>query len=279
MRTLTNIIPVTLAALGLVSIVACSDDGAGPGGDGDIDASNPPVDDAGNPIVPDAAMPPTADAGPPAGCDPAAPRCNNCIDDDEDGDIDGFDIHCISAIDDDEESFATGISGDNMDMTWQDCFFDGNSGAGDDGCRYHYCCLLDDPCPNGGFDPVADCEITQECVDNCAPLAPPGCDCFGCCTICNRDGVCQDVVTNPAVAPECTTDANNNPINCPACTLSTECGTPCTPMGCSICPGQDLPPECMDQECPNDLTSCESNADCTAGNQFCSNGCCITQIG
>lgn len=54
------------------------------------------------------------------------------------------------ANDDDEGSFGTGISGDNRDPKWQDCFFDGNSGAGDDRCRYHTECLTgardaDDP--------------------------------------------------------------------------------------------------------------------------------------
>ena len=35
-------------------------------------------------------------------------------------------------LDNDESSFATGIPGDNMDACKQDCFFDGNSGMGDD---------------------------------------------------------------------------------------------------------------------------------------------------
>ena len=45
-------------------------------------------------------------------------------------------------VDNDEGSFATGIPGDNKDANKQDCFFDGNSGGGDDGCNQHVCCLF-----------------------------------------------------------------------------------------------------------------------------------------
>ncbi|HTV23935.1 MAG TPA: hypothetical protein VMG12_34830, partial [Polyangiaceae bacterium] len=73
------------------------------------------------------------------GSEPCA--CNNGIDDDGDGTVDGFDIECTGGIDNDEGSFATGIPGDNRDPKWQDCFFDGNSGHGDDRCRYPTACL------------------------------------------------------------------------------------------------------------------------------------------
>ncbi len=68
-------------------------------------------------------------------CGNAPCQCNNGVDDDGDGTVDGFDIECTGAIDDDEGSFATGIPGDNRDPKWQYCFFDGNSGHGDDRCR------------------------------------------------------------------------------------------------------------------------------------------------
>src|SRR6185295_8929281 len=71
-------------------------------------------------------------------------QCTNCKDDDGDGKIDGADLECTGAADNDEGSFATGIPGDNRDPKWQDCFFDGNSGAGDDGCRYSTDCLTGD---------------------------------------------------------------------------------------------------------------------------------------
>ena len=265
----------------LLSVVlgACGGNG---GGDGDagIDHDAFPGDafnfaDA-DPNAPDAGQ---------GGCDPQGTECSNCVDDDDDGFIDGFDIHCSSPLDDDEGSFETGIPGDNKDEIWQDCFFDGDSGAGNDGCqKYHICCLLQpNPCPADlrpdQFDP-AECVVSQECINNCGAITPPGCDCFGCCTLCNDTG-CVDVATNPNISPDCTLDQLQNPDVCVPCTQNTECGNPCTPEGCILCPGQDpsdLPPECTDPECPELQTPCTGDADCTS-TQYCSIGCCINRIG
>ena len=59
-----------------------------------------------------------------------SPQCSDGIDNDGDGKIDYDDPECVGPLDNDESSFATGIPGDNMDACKQDCFFDGNSGAG-----------------------------------------------------------------------------------------------------------------------------------------------------
>lgn len=213
------------------------------------------------------------------------PQCSDAIDNDDDGAIDGFDPECTGPADNDESSFATGIPGDNIDAVKQDCFFDGNSGHGDDGCDIHVCCLLDGECPAelkpNLYDP-AKCEQTQECIDFCAPLTPPGCDCFGCCTICSGDN-CVDILTNPAVAPDCTSENAMDPTKCPTCTKSVDCGPggdPCYELECALCPGQDpsdLPPECNNMnECPNGAASCIGTA-CAVG-QYCSNGCCINVV-
>src|SRR5262252_4848680 len=45
------------------------------------------------------------------GCNPNGPACNNCKDDDGDGLIDAADPECISPLDNDEGTFATGIPG------------------------------------------------------------------------------------------------------------------------------------------------------------------------
>ncbi len=219
------------------------------------------------------------DAGPNQGCSAAAAECNNCVDDDADGLTDGFDPECTGAADDDESSFATGIPGDNRDRKFQDCFFDGNSGGGDDKCSVHTCCILD-TCPadlQGSFDPN-DCSPTQECINNCSPLTPPGCDCFGCCTICDDVG-CVDIFTHPQVAPDCDQDSIHDPTKCPTCTPVEECGSDCSDP-CVLCPGQtvdDLPPECSGNECPAGLTVCSNNTQCNA-DEFCSSGCCVRVI-
>ena len=259
--------------LSLSLLVACGDsnDDVVSDFDGGIDFSD--------------ADPNAPDAGPNAGCTAGAAACNNCVDDDGDGFIDGFDPECTGPLDDLEDSFATGIPGDNIDKKKQDCFFDGNSGGGDDKCAYPTCCLFppgaDCPREFGGpdLDP-ADCEIAQECINNCAPLTPPGCDCFGCCTICNDMG-CFDVVTNPAVAPDCTAAVAHDSALCPTCVQNTECGgVDCVEFECVLCPGQteeDLPPECEAAECPGGLTPCASSDDC-ASDEFCNTGCCIRVI-
>jgi hypothetical protein len=99
-------------------------------------------------------------------------------------------------------SFATDIPGDNQDSYTQDCFYDGNSGGnpGND-CIRHTCCFSDatnqDECdafleaigvgaggPN--FDPAeCDVAVSDGCIEHCDAVTPPGCDCFGCCTVCD----------------------------------------------------------------------------------------------
>ena len=120
-------------------------------------------------------------------------QCNDGIDNDGDGKIDLADPECTGPYDNDEGSFATGIPGDNMDACKQDCFFDGNSGMGDDGCLWQLQC---DPLsnePKCAYDPSfvshhsAECSISdsqsQHCIDKCRPVTPNGCDCFGCCQV------------------------------------------------------------------------------------------------
>lgn len=276
----------TLAASTLALLLAGCGSGSGDGDAGIDEGSCEP-----NCVNFSDADPNAADAGPNTGCDPNGPQCNNCIDDDLDGFIDGDDPHCISPLDDNEFGFATGIPGDNQAKFRQDCFFDGNTGSGDDGCNIHTCCLLtecpDDLAKSGwnnnktyqeNFD--ANCGLTEQCKNNCGPLSPPGCDCFGCCTICH-DGQCHDVYVNPAIAPDCDLDVLGDPDKCPPCTPHPDCGSPCDPAGCILCPGQtadDLPPECEGQnECPSGQTACEDSGDCQE-NQYCNNKCCVFVI-
>src|SRR5262245_30315987 len=117
-------------------------------------------------------------------------QCSDGIDNDGDGLIDYNDPECIGAADSDESSLATGIPGDNIDPCKQDCFFDGNSGMGDDGCEWQLKCDMANPgqgvgCP---YDPnYHNCPgaQSQKCIDNCRKYVPNGCDCFGCCAIPN----------------------------------------------------------------------------------------------
>ena len=205
--------------------------------------------------------------------------CANGNDDDGDGLIDGLDPECTGPYDNDEGSFATGIPGDNRDPKWQDCFFDGNSGAGDDQCRYHTDCLygvLD------ASDP--DCQSSAACVSFCASRTPNGCDCFGCCTIQLDDGTSEDIIIGGSCSIENIADESA----CPRCTKTTQCDNGCGE--CELCLGktvEDLPESCTPPEtdagtppgytCDNGETVCSADLPCP-GSYYCSLGCCLPQI-
>jgi hypothetical protein len=205
--------------------------------------------------------------------------CNNGLDDDGDGLIDGLDPECTGPLDNDEGSFSTGIPGDNRDPKWQDCFFDGNSGAGDDHCRYSTDCLYgtlaqDDP----------DCETSQACVDFCRRLTPNGCDCFGCCTVRDVDGAELNVL----IGGSCSIAVIDDESVCPRCTKTTDCNNDCGE--CELCPGKtidDLPDSCNDtppppdggtppppNTCDNGEIVCSTEIPCP-GEYYCTLGCCL----
>jgi hypothetical protein len=214
------------------------------------------------------------DPGNPVDCGGTVYTCGDGMDNDGDGHIDLGDPECTGPCDDDESTYQTGIPGDNMDCK-QDCFFDGNSGQGDDGCIWHLTC---DPANPGEF---IGCEFndgpncdggspnqSEDCIMFCEQYVPPGCDCFGCCTVCGDEG-CVDIFLNGS--PDCALD------NLEACTMCTsqieECGNPCEPEMCEICFGETEPPEgCGENECMDDLP-CEASPDCPV-DYFCYLGCC-----
>jgi hypothetical protein len=217
-------------------------------------------------------------------CSEGACACADGIDNDDDGVADGFDLECQGPNDNDEGSFATGISGDNQDPKWMDCFFDGNSGAGDDDCRYHVECLTGE---RAADDP--DCVVSEECIAFCAQRSPNGCDCFGCCTLQREDGSQIHVAINE-------TCDENDLDSCATCRPSTQCGNECGE--CELCPGKtvaDLPDSCYQSSgeggaggggseedpppvsCDDGGTVCSSSADCEVGS-YCVYACCTIAL-
>jgi hypothetical protein len=253
---------------------ACGGDDDGGNGSGN-DGGNGSGDDGGNG---------SGDGGGGGGggvdCVEDGPECNNCVDDDEDGFIDGADIQCSGPLDDREDSFATGIPGDNVDPVLQDCFFDGDSGEGNDGCVRPTCCLTEGEtadCPPPG--PADDCSVSNMCIEICGEATPPGCDCFGCCTLCNGE-TCFDVAIGLA-NDDCTIDNLDDEEACPRCIKDEDCtGGECEGDDCVLCPGQteeDLPDSCEGNDCPGGETPCESSSDC-GGDEYCSTGCCVNVV-
>jgi len=148
-------------------------------------------------------------------------KCGDTLDNDMDGLVDLADPECTSPCDDDEYSFKTSLPGQNLDCL-SDCFFDANSGMGDDGCSWNLKCDPQNPggqigCaynPNQGM-----CEMpqSQACLDFCVPLVPSGCDCFGCCLI---EG--QFVYLDGS--PDCTLDTlQGGPGTCYSCSFNDSC--------------------------------------------------------
>ncbi len=222
--------------------------------------------------------------------------CSDGIDNDGDGLADGFDVECTGPYDNDEGSFATGIPGDNKDPKWQDCFFDGNSGSGNDGCRYRTECLTGE-LPQS--DP--DCQLSERCIQFCARFAPNGCDCFGCCEIFTAPDTSVKVV----IGTSCSVDNIDDEDACPRCVQSEQCLNECGE--CELCGGrtvEDLPESCSmgggdpdmgggDPDmgggsdmgggggdnpgftCDDGAQVCTPTSPCAAANQYCAQGCCI----
>ncbi|RMH43270.1 MAG: hypothetical protein D6689_05860 [Deltaproteobacteria bacterium] len=92
---------------------------------------------------------------------------------------------------------------------------------------------------------------------------------------------CFDVVTNPAVAPDCTAATAHDPTVCPPCVMNTDCGgDDCRDFECVLCPGQspdDLPDTCDTPDCPGGQTVCASNDDCSS-TEYCNGGCCVAVV-
>jgi hypothetical protein len=211
--------------------------------------------------------------------------CANGIDDDDDGLPDGLDPECMGPTDNDEGSFATGIPGDNRDPKWQDCFFDGNSGAGDDDCRYASECLT------GEYESDhPDCVVTDACLEFCVQRTPSGCDCFGCCTVGTGDGTSIDVLT----ISTCSLDNIDDEDACPRCEKSTQCENECGE--CELCLGKteaDLPDSCHEEPppppedggtptppppaytCEDGTQVCSETIPCGA-EEYCRLGCCTS---
>ena len=247
-----------LLALFVVAACDCGDD-PGSGADGAVNAGG----DGANPVN-DAIAAELC----PEGCE-----CSDGIDNDMDGTADGADAECTGPYDNDEGSFSTGIPGDNRDPIWQDCFFDGDSGHGNDGCRYRSGCLTGDlPADN------PDCIVSEECLRFCRPRTPNGCDCFGCCDVTLENGDTITIQTSEGCSLETAE-------SCMTCRKSEQCDNACGT--CELCPGreaEDLPAECYPDmnpdagmppmyECEDGVT-CAENTDCAAG-EFCSLGCCL----
>jgi len=305
---------IALAASGAIAVACGSDDAATQTGcaPGDVTCNGSTADDGAVPQVDgtlggNGAFPPGSEVLPDGavklpdgnivgadaltGCTAGSTQCTNCRDDDGDGLVDWMDPECTGPLDNDENSFATGIPGDNIDECKQDCWFDGNSGSGNDGCLWPGKCLVGSNDPKCPYDPKAASDPKQcppqseKCIKYCKPLVPKGCDCAGCCQVFDPAGKMYTV----KLTSTCTYETLSDPTKCPTCAQVPDCTNPCGK--CDFCLGKiTLPPECYPStdagvdapppdaappgECPAGITKCSPTTPCPAG-FYCLTGCCI----
>jgi len=227
-------------------------------GASDADVSDADAFEGGFPL-------PTYDGGV-VYCGARACACSNGEDDDGDGIVDGDDPECTGAFDDDERTFATGVPDEQRAPKCQDCYFDRVPGR--DVCNRASSCPLTGT-PGNGNGQCSTCAVQASCRDQCAPLAPNGCDCFGCCEVW-RDGERFEIMLEAS----CSIEALGDPTRCTSCIRAADCVNPCET--CELCPGRalrDLPPECIGYTCAGS-DPCRRSSDC-GGAEYCQFGCCL----
>lgn len=217
--------------------------------------------------------------------------CGNCLDDDGDGYIDAEDPDCLGPCHNTESSYFGNIPGQDGGKCQRDCYFDSDSGAGNDDCHWDRSCDRLEPEPDScPYDPdsaescdaLAEAPASEKCLDKCLPLVPNGCDCFGCCEIPGADGPVW-LGTKVDGRPTCDRESVNDPERCRPCTLSTTCFNPCG--DCEVCVGRPVPPpNCGDSEMPQE---CPAYAPIGCGlpgqsgcsvDYYCITGCCTLII-
>ena len=208
----------------------------------------------------------------PSACQGHIYQCGDAVDNDGDGLTDWEDPDCLGPCDNTEDSYYGGIPGQAGPACQVDCYFDQDSGSGNDQCYWDHRCdplsvapnYYPEPwngsaCEYAGPDEIINpihqtCDTLlnengqlQACLDYCLPLTPNGCDCFGCCELpagggsyvwLGSEGMTGDPITH------CDLANVSNPELCHPCTPVTDCMNGCG--HCEICIGKPtLPPDCF----------------------------------
>jgi len=225
--------------------------------------------------------------------------CGDLQDNDMDGLIDYQDPDCLGPCDNTEDSYYGGIPGQNNAPCKADCYFDQDSGAGNDDCYWSHQCDDHETAPEyypepwngatcahdenaaipGTTQGCAELSMTQSqtCLDYCGPLTPNGCDCFGCCELPAGTGNYVYLGSSDTSSQKCDIAHVNDPTVCHPCEVVPACLNGCDT--CELCIGKTvLPPECddpMGQQCGEGVQQCglAGQDPCPAG-YYCISGCC-----
>ena len=194
--------------------------------------------------------------------------CGDCEDNDGDGLIDMADPDCLGPCHNAEDTYYGSIPGQNQAPCILDCYFDQDTGQGNDACYWSHQCdplsVAPDYPPQGSecaYNPNAivpqagppkSCAQLYEtqsntCLDVCGPLIPNGCDCFGCCEIPGAPTTVWLGSTDANGAASCDLDSVKDPDKCKPCTVVPGCFNDC--QHCEICLGKtELPPDCYENQ-------------------------------
>ncbi len=240
--------------------------------------------------------------------------CGDLLDNDGDGKIDYQDPDCLGTCDATEDSFYGGIPGQAGPGCIVDCYFDQDSGAGNDGCYWNHACDSNSVAPNyypepengskceynpnantpGTSSSCAELDAMQAdvCHNYCGPLTPNGCDCFGCCELPPGGGkfVFLGSLDKATGLPSCKLADLADPEKCHPCEPVDACLNGCGK--CELCVGKDtLPPECFPDggaggsggsggsgdtmQCPAGIQPCGLPGQAECQiNYYCITGCC-----
>jgi hypothetical protein len=241
--------------------------------------------------------------------------CGDLVDNDKDGLLDSQDPDCLGPCDNTEDSYFGGIPGGSGPGCLQDCYWDSNSGSGDDECYWNHACDPLSVAPNyypewwygnkcaynkGANTPGTNLSCDQllnnqpeTCENICPQLTPNGCDCFGCCELPVGGGKFVWLGTEDGKGNgSCTVAGLDDPKKCAPCTpVKGACFNDCGK--CELCVGKDtLPADCLPsgsgggggaggaggEQCPDGEQPCglTGQEPCGAG-FYCITGCCIAQ--
>lgn len=267
---------------------------------GEFDADAPAIDGSGGTSSSTTDTSSTGSAGS-SGCHETqcqgrTYQCGDCEDNDHDGFIDSEDPDCLGPCHNSESTFFGSIPGQSGGNCGRDCYFDQDSGSGNDDCQWDHRCDLNEPDPERcPYDPNAtvgsppmSCDeaaasASDQCLSACLPLVPNGCDCFGCCEI---PGALTPVWLGSEVngQPSCSRGTLADPESCRPCEIVESCFNRCDE--CELCVGKTvLPSSCEGggdeppQICPGTAEACGLvGQSACAQDYYCITGCCILTI-
>ena len=223
--------------------------------------------------------------------------CGDCIDNDGDGLTDSDDPECTGPCDNTEDSYFGGIPGGNNAPCREDCYFDQDTGSGNDQCYWSQDCDLLSVAP--AYPPSGDArcsykpdtvvpgsgatcaELTAaqspKCASYCGPITPNGCDSFGCCELPADSGKFVWIGSSAQNVGTCDAAHLTDPSACHPCTPVTATLNKCDP--CEVCVGRTAPLASCEtpstNRCPGTQAACgQPNEPACDVDNYCITGCC-----